>query len=139
MAKGKVEFCRAAGCPTMANPRWSWGAINSAGDVLLLVWEDESKRIGKALQRVWVYGGHSSDTDLGGIERRGQLDRICQGAKAVAAFCVCSDQTEEKAHERIDDIRPTLWPIVQVQAADERGRVHVAVRHPDLPSPDSTA
>lgn len=139
MPKGKVEFCRAAGYPTMANPRWSWGATNSAGDVLLLVWEDESKRIGKGVQRVWVYGGHSSDTDLGGIERREQLDRIRRGAKGVVAFCVCSDQSDEKAHESIDDIRPTLWPVVHVEAADERGRVHVVVHHPDLPGSDRTA
>ena len=134
MAKGKVEFCQAAGYARMANARWSWGAANDAGDILLLVWADESERIGKGLERVWVYGDHSSDTDPGGIERREHLDRISRGARAVVAFCSCSDHSEERAHEKIDDIRPTLWPVVKVEAPDERGRVHLIVRHPELPS-----
>jgi hypothetical protein len=134
MKVGKVEFARRAGYPTLRNPVWSWGATNDADGILLFVWEDESVRAGRGLQRTWAWGGSPSDTERGGIERREHLDRIMAGAPAVAAICTCTDLSEEKAHEKIKSILPTLWHVVRVEAPDERGRVHLLLRHPGLPA-----
>lgn len=129
---GKQEFLRRAGYTNFQNIRWSWGSTNDAGEVLLLVWQDECERVERGVLRVWVYGGHTSDTDLGGLERQDHLDRIRAGTPAVAAICVCTDLTEEKSHEKIESILPTLWRVAKVEEPDERGRVHVILRHPDL-------
>ena len=128
MKMGKLEFCTKAGYPNLRNNVWSWDATSKDGSVLMLVWQGDSERVDRGVERVWVWGNSPSDMQRGGVERKRHLDLISSGVSGVVAFCTSNDGS----HSSIDDINPVLFRVVAIEPPDATGKVHVIAHHPNL-------
>ncbi|PML76131.1 hypothetical protein [Enterovibrio norvegicus] len=86
----------------LKNVRWSWGAVDEKGRVVLRTWEKERRNI-NGVECVYIggaclYKGHkdSNDQRLGAKERLGHIELIRRGSVAGFVECKTENLFDEK-------------------------------------------
>ncbi len=106
MKRSRAEMFSYLGAP-LKNVQWSWGSVRASdGAVFLVVWQDESMRVGSrsySLVHNHSHWGETADS-LGLKERLEHLDRIRGGAKAYLVMAQARQPRRPDEPRRIKDI-----------------------------------